>query len=405
MGIHHQRILIILYLRIIHIVEVTKRMTAYSHSKIGTFLQCKQKYKFQYVDKIKSDIETIEIFLGKRVHETLEKLYKDLQFEKVNTKEELLAHFEAHWGNKWHDKVVIVKDEYTADNYKAMGKRFISDYYDHYKPFNSLKTIGLETQDLMPLNNENQFHVRIDRLACDNEGNYYVCDYKINNQLKAQEELDEDKQLAMYSIWIKQKYPDAKKVKLVWYFLAHDKEMISERNDEQLEKLKLETEEIIKEIENCGEFPTNLSTLCDYCQYRQMCPAWKHEVELEQKSEEEFKDDDGVKLVDELTNLEYQTSEATEQIEKLRERIIKFAQQKGVDIVWGTEKKASVKPYDKLNYPKTEEFKNLLRTKGYDVFTLNYSKLLSKITKREVDIDILEKINTEQGWLVRLSKR
>ena len=129
-------------------------MTAYSHSKIGTFLQCKQKYKFQYVDKIKSDIETIEIFLGKRVHETLEKLYKDLQFEKVNTKEELLAHFEANWGNNWHDKVIIVKEEYSTDNYKAMGKRFISEYYDHYKPFNSLKTIGLETQDLMPLNNE-----------------------------------------------------------------------------------------------------------------------------------------------------------------------------------------------------------------------------------------------------------
>ncbi|MFH1711202.1 MAG: PD-(D/E)XK nuclease family protein [Nanoarchaeota archaeon] len=67
-------------------------MTTYSHSKIGTFLQCKQKYKFQYVDKIKSDIETIEVFLGKRVHETLEKLYKDLQFEKLNSKEELLAH-------------------------------------------------------------------------------------------------------------------------------------------------------------------------------------------------------------------------------------------------------------------------------------------------------------------------
>ena len=30
---------------------------------------------------------------------------------------------------------------------------------------------------------------------------------------------------------------------------------------------------------------------------------------------------------------------------------------------------------------------------------------LSKITKREVDTDILEKIKTERGWMVRLSKR
>ena len=70
------------------------KMVAYSHSRIGTFLQCKQKYKFQYVDRIRVDIETVEIFLGKRVHETLEKLYKDLQFEKLNSKEELIKYFE-----------------------------------------------------------------------------------------------------------------------------------------------------------------------------------------------------------------------------------------------------------------------------------------------------------------------
>lgn len=382
-------------------------MTAYSHSRMGTFLQCKQKYKFQYVDKIKSDIETIEIFLGKLVHETLEKLYKDLQFEKLNNKEELVAHFDANWDSRWHDKIVIVKEEYTADNYKAMGKRFISEYYDHYKPFDSLKTIGLETQDLMPLSNGNQFHVRIDRLACDQESNYYVCDYKTNNQLKAQEELDEDKQLAMYSLWIKQKYPDVKRVKLVWYFLAHDKEMISERSDEQLEKLKVETEDLIKEIEACNEFPTSVTTLCDYCQYRQLCPAWKHEIELEQKSDDEFKQDDGLKLVDEYSKLDAQEKEATVQKEVIREKIIKFAQQKGIDVVWGTDRKASVKPFDKIEYPKTDEFIQLLKEKGLfeDVVTLNSSKLRSRILKRGVDADILKQIKTEQGWIVRLNKR
>jgi putative RecB family exonuclease len=383
-------------------------MTAYSHSKIGTFLQCKQKYKFQYVDKIKSDIETVEVFLGKRVHETLEKLYKDLQFEKLNSKEELLAHFEANWDNNWHDKIVIVKQEYTADNYKDMGKRFISEYYDHYKPFNSLKTLGLETQDLMPLSNGNQFHVRIDRLACDHEGNYYVCDYKTNNQLKPQEELDEDKQLAMYSIWIKQKYPDAKKVKLVWYFLAHDKEMISERSDEQLEKLKIETEELIKDIETCNEFPTNISTLCDYCQYKQMCPAWKHEFELEQKSEEEFKEDDGLKLVDEYSKLEKLKKESEEGMEKIRTRLVEFSKQKGINVVWGTDKKASIKEYYKVVYPADKDHLiQLIKDKGMyeEVSSVNYLKLGAKILKNQVPKEIIKEVKTEKSNRVTLSRR
>jgi len=382
-------------------------MVAYSHSRIGTFLQCKQKYKFQYVDRIKVYIETVEIFLGKRVHETLEKLYKDLQFEKLNTKEELIKYFEKIWDKNWHDEITIVKEDYTQENYKSMGRRFISEYYDHYKPFNSWKTLGLETQDLMPLDNDNKFHVRIDRLACDKEGNYYVCDYKTNNQLKAQEELDEDKQLAMYSLWVKKKYPDAKKVKLVWYFLAHDKEMISERSDEQLQELKYATQELIKEIELCEEFPTNITALCNYCQYKDRCPAWKHEVELEQKTEEEFKDDDGLKLVNEIAELEEQKSEHTKKIEELKEKIIKFAQQKGIDVVWGTEKKAAVKEYEKIEYPKTEEFVKLLKDKGIfeEVVALNSAKLKSKFTKKQLDDDILKQILTKQAFTVRLSKR
>jgi putative RecB family exonuclease len=383
-------------------------MTSYSHSKIGTFLQCKQKYKFQYIDKIKSDIETIEAFLGKRVHETLEKLYKDLQFEKLNSKEELLAHFYANWDGNWHDKVVIVKEEYAADNYKAMGERFISEYYDHYNPFNSLKVIGLETQELMPLNNGNQFHVRIDRLACDHEGSYYVCDYKTNNQLKSQEELDKDKQLAMYSIWIKQKYPDAKRVKLVWYFLAHDKEIISERSDEQLEKLKLETEELIKEIEVCGEFPVNISTLCDYCQYKKICPAWKHEAELEQKSEEEFKEDDGLKLVDEYSKLEGVKKDSELGMERIKARLVEFSKQKGINVIWGTDKKASIKEYYKVVYPTDKEnLIQLIKDKGIygDVSSVNYLKLGAKILKNQVPEEVIKEVKTEKSIRVSLSWR
>ncbi|MBS3165802.1 PD-(D/E)XK nuclease family protein [Candidatus Woesearchaeota archaeon] len=379
-------------------------MTSYSHSKLGTYLQCKQKYKFQYVEKIKSEYESVEAFMGKLVHATLEKLYKDLKFQKKNSKEELLAHFVTSWDSQWHDKIMIVK-EYTAQNYQDMGKKFIADYYDHYTPFNTITTLGLETADLMPLANGNQYHVRIDRLACDKEGNYYVCDYKTNSALKAQEELDEDKQLAMYSLWVRQKYPDAKAVKLVWYFLAFDKEMISERNEEQLLQLKKQTEEIIADIEVCQDFPTTMSALCNYCAYKTICPAWKHEIELEEKTPEQFKDDDGVKMVDEIGVLEEQKKLAEERIFELKEKIISFAQQKGIEMVWGTDKKASVKPYDKIEYPKTQEFFELLRAKGYDVFTINYSKLLSKIIKRQVDVEILDQVKTEQGWMVRVSKR
>lgn len=381
-------------------------MASYSHSKMGTFDQCKYKYRLKYIDKVKSDIESIEAFMGKVVHETLEKLFKDLKFAKLNSRQELLAFFDMTWNERMHDKVVVAKKEYSANNYMDMGRKFLIDFYEHYKPFNHTTTIGLETQDMLTLPSGNTFHVRIDRLACDKEGNYYVCDYKTNSQLKAQEELDEDKQLAVYSLWVKRRYADAKNVKLLWYFLAFDKEMVSERNEEQLARLVNDIEQKIREIEQCKEFTTNVTALCNYCQYKPICPAWKHELELEEKGGG-MKDDDGLKLVDEYAKWKQTKDEAEERLEKLRQQIIDFAQKKDTQVVWGTKNKASLRPLYKVEYPKTQEFVELLKKKGIfdELASVNYYKLAGKARANLLDAEIMELVKTEKGWQVSLSKR
>ena len=69
-------------------------MATYSHSKIGCYETCPRKYKFKYVEKIRSeDFESVEGFLGNRVHETLEHLYRCIQSGQLLTEEELLKHY------------------------------------------------------------------------------------------------------------------------------------------------------------------------------------------------------------------------------------------------------------------------------------------------------------------------
>ena len=97
---------------------------------------------------------------------------------------------------------------------------------------------------------------------------------KTNKNLKSQWEVDEDRQLAMYSLWVREKFSDCKGVKLIWYFLAHNTELVSERTDEQLSKLKVEIEGNIKEIEACENFSTNKTPLCNWCAFKSMCPEW-----------------------------------------------------------------------------------------------------------------------------------
>lgn len=385
-------------------------MTTYSHSRVSTYENCPYKYKLQYIDRIKPEIQnTIEAFMGDLVHRTLEKLYRDKKFMKENSKEDLINFYNEIWEKEYSDDIKIVKTDFTSENYRKMGEKFISDYYETYAPFDQLTILGIETQDRMTLPDGNQWHVRIDKFACDGKGNYYVCDYKTNAKMKDQEEADSDRQLAMYSFWVRDKFKDAKSVKLVWHMLAFNKEVVSERTDEQLEKLQKDVVNLIKEIESATEFPTNVTPLCDYCGFKSICPSFKHQLEIEEIEEvEKFKEDDGVKMVNRFSEIKKEISELRYEEDMLKEKLIYFAKQKNLDVVYGSNMKASVKDLRKVALPEEkEELIALIKKKGlWDEFSmLNYSRFNSLGRKGELDKEIMDKVSMEEDWRITLSKR
>lgn len=389
-------------------------MTTYSHSRISTFENCPYQYKLKYIDREKPEIEnTIEAFMGDMVHQALEDLYKKKKFKKRVAKNSLIKFYRELWEKNYSEDIKIVKKDLTADNYRKMGEKFLSDYYDKYKPFDQLTILGLETQDRMTLPDGNQWHVRIDKFACDDQGNYYVMDYKTNARMKDQEEADSDRQLAMYSFWVKDKFKDAKSVKLVWHMLAFNKEVVSERTEEQLEKLQQEIVDKIKEIESATEYPTNVTALCNYCGYKHLCPSFKHKQELEEKSEvsiKEFKEDDGVKLVDEYSKVKNQLKELDKKKKEFENNLSEFAKQKGVDIVYGSNMKCSVKEIDKIVLPPSEEKAKmiaLMKEKGlWDEFAMiNFMRFQSKFLKGEIHEDVAKMIQKEKDYRLSLSKR
>jgi len=389
-------------------------MKTYSNSKLSCFEQCPLKFKFHYIDKIKTETEeSVEAFLGSRVHDTLEKLYKDLKFQKLNSLKELLAFYNEEWKKNWNDSIAIVKKEYTQTNYRKMGEKFITDYYNRYEPFNQTTTIGLETQNFVEIGGY-KIHVRIDRLAKAEDGVYEVHDYKTSNSLPTQEKLDQDRQLAVYAYGVKTMYPDAKRVKLIWHFVAFDKEMQSERTDDQLEQLKGEVLEVIKEIEQSKEYPAKESALCGWCEFKSFCPNFKHQYEVEDKPAKKFLKDDGVKLVNEYSNLYADIKEKEKKLEQIREALIDFAKQKQVDVVFGSDVKASVKSYPKLSFPKKGDssrgaFFEIVRKIGlWDKLAIVDTYKLTKMINKGEIADELKKLLDKfikKGETVRVSLR
>lgn len=393
-------------------------MASYSHSRISLFEQCPYKYKLHYVDKIRPEApETIETFMGGIVHQVLEKMYEDKKFKKRVSKATLLKFYKYLWEKEYTPEILVAKADrgLTSENYRKMGAEFIENYYDSHKE-DDMTILALETEDRLTLPDGNSWHVKMDKLGC--KGNiYFVCDYKTNAKMKTQEEVDEDRQLAMYSIWVRDKFKDAKKVILKWHMLAFDKDITSERTEEQLKKLQEEVMGTIKKIETAikeKDFPTQVTALCDYCVYKSICPSFKHQAELKVKAEEsikKFKEDDGVKIVDEFSEIKIKKKEIEDKEDKLKTDLIGFAKQKGIDVVYGSNMKASVKEYEKFSIPEEDEekqkFIELVKKKGLyeDLSNLNAIRISSLAGKGELDPEIKKKLTGEEAYRISLSKR
>jgi len=386
-------------------------MPTYSHSRISTFEQCPLRFKFCYIDQLETEIEeTVEAFLGSRVHEALEKLYKDLKFQKLDAKEELLQFYNDSWQKNWNEAILIVRDGLDAENYRKMGERYISDYYEHYKPFDQQKTIALETQELIELTPGIKVHVRIDRLSADGP-DFEIHDYKTSNTLPTQEDCDSDRQLAIYAIGVRQMYPQAKRIRLVWHYLAFNQEMASSRTDEELVEVREDLLQSIKTIESCSEFPAKESKLCEWCEYQPHCPRFIHLHRTQEMEPNEFLKETGVSLVNQYVKLEEEHKLTGEKLERIKEALLDYAKKEGYDTVYGSDIKAKVLSYPRLGFPKKDDitrnaFVETIRKLGLmdRLSTIDVYELAKIMNKKELPDELLALLEpfAEKGKTIRI---
>jgi putative RecB family exonuclease len=320
-------------------------MPVYSHSRLESFENCPLKYKFRYVDGIKKAEQSVEAFLGGLVHEVLRKLYDDLQLEKLDMPDELLAFFAAQWKKAWGPHVRIVRAGMNEQNYFEFGRTCIRNFYEKYKPFRQSQTLGTEVHLTFPLDAEGKYQMQgyVDRIARRPDGIIEIHDYKTSRSLPGQPKADADRQLALYQIGIERQWPDTRGVELIWHYVAFREALRSRRSAQQLVQLREQTIELIEQIESTRQFEGRRSPLCDWCEFKPDCPLWRHPDSVLALAPAQFKADDGVRLADEFAKVKQEKDALELRLEQLKEQLIAFARQRKLQIIQGSGAQISVR--------------------------------------------------------------
>ena len=318
-------------------------MSTFSHSRIDTFETCPKKYEYCYLLKVPRGPSGIEAFMGSRVHEALEWLYTEVRACRLPDEEDVVARYRAVWDAEWDEAVQVTRKERTVEDYRAIGEKALRDYYRRYRPFDQGVTVGLEARISLKLDEDHEVVGFIDRLVKVSDGEWEIHDYKPGASLLTQQKADADRQLALYDLAVREMYPDARNVTLVWHYLAFDHEVRSSRTPEQLADLRAQLLESIRDIEAQSAYPATTSRLCDWCDYKRICPAWRHLYETESLPEAERAAEDGVALVDEYVEVSSELADLKVRQEELRDAIAVLAEKDGLERLFGTD--ASIKVY------------------------------------------------------------
>lgn len=246
----------------------------YSYSSISTYKLCPQKFSFQYKQRLKVPEKTpIDMFMGKMVHESLEELYRQKETGNIWNELELTTDFEERWAREFNPTIVITTNSNPSE-IKEWGLHCLRQYHQQYFPFNE-ETIGIEQTIQFELG-ENGPKLRgvIDRVVMKESQHIQIIDYKTYQQIPPAPFFDENEQLALYQLWIKQKYPDIRRIELVWDFVGLNKRVQKELNETQLGHVKQKTVQTIEKIDQAKQFPTKTGKHCESCAFQSHCPAF-----------------------------------------------------------------------------------------------------------------------------------
>ncbi len=171
-----------------------------SASQIKTWLQCPQKYKLQYIDRIPWEVYPSAMLLGSAIHTALECFYREWQEGRLIQLGDLHEVFVEDWRQETDGRVLDIQDH---DEIIHQGCELLTVFYDSIHPGN---VVAVEDEFRIPLVDPDTGLIlpvdlvgRFDLLEADDQGRISIVDHKVLSKRPADTDMVNNIQLWAYA--------------------------------------------------------------------------------------------------------------------------------------------------------------------------------------------------------------
>lgn len=375
-------------------------LSSYSYSSLDTFRVCPRKFKYAYIDKVKTVPRvTADTYLGNAVHRVLKQLYSLGADGILMSLDEALNAYAQEWEKLDRNLITVVSDYYTVDDYIRIGREILAQHYESYKPFNQGTLLGAELHLTYELPGTTfKFRSYIDRLWKRDDGVVEICDYKTGQAMTLSTDPRFVQQMGLYQLAVQSNFPQFQEIELAQYFLRKNETVSRRLRPDELDLLEEQFRLAILETlqaEKTDDFPAQEGTHCNYCDFPQICPAKIHRRILDGEEQsgrtQELPAEELRLLTDQYLDKYRQLRELAAELDTLKEQLVTFAREYDVSRFEGDLGKVSVSLARKEEFvTKSQdgrafaELSSLCRQLGLDeYFSLDPRALMKEVYQRK----------------------
>jgi RecB family exonuclease len=236
-----------------------------SFSRIDSYGNCPRRFRYAYIDRLPG-VPGPHLSFGSSIHGALEAFY-DRKLPACPSEEELLGFLYEAWDTSGFRD--LPREEQVAFYRHAQDvlRRFHRRVSDDYR-----LPAATEAWFELPIEYEAVVVGSIDRVDVDDDGRFHVVDYKTNRKVKDRARVAGSLQLAIYALACRHLFGSLPAT-VCLDFVVPGVRIEVPLEDIDLDAARqaiLETAAAVR----AERFEPTPNPLCDWCDYRDVCPAW-----------------------------------------------------------------------------------------------------------------------------------